>query len=194
MSCYNKFSHYSDSNCLRGFPDIPVSHVSGRASSVRVTTLLIPKMNFTCNASIVGFTVAGRSLSGGSHSKIQIWHKNNSQNSNIYYQAGYSVSVHVPYNAVSGGVCMAARRIVGNIFWCLLHNSLEVSVQSGDILGLELPRTNNDEIFFTSGHGGPVNYVFEHRLNSNVNYSLNGSYSRALQLPQIVFNFTSGNP
>ena len=166
-----------------------MSDVSGRTTSDGVTTLLIPEMNFMCNVSIIGFTVAGRSLNRGLHSKVQIWRRNSSQNSDMYYQAGSSISVHVPYSAVSGVVCMAAQRMVGNTFWCILHDNLKVSVQQGDILGLELPRTNNDEIFFTSG--GPVNHVFEHQLNSNINYFLNGSYSRA-QLPQILFNFTSG--
>ena len=184
-----RISHYSDTNCIRGFPDIPVSDVSGRTNNDRVTTLLIPEMNFTCNVSIIGFTVAGRSLNRGPHSKVQIWRRNSSQNSDMYYQAGNGISVHVSYSGTSS-VCTIAQRFTGNTFWCILQENLKVSVQSGDILGLELPRTNNDEIFFTSG--GPTNHVFKHQLDSNVNYFLNGSYSRA-QLPQIVFNFTSGN-
>ena len=48
------FPHYSGSNCIRGFPDIPVSQVDGRTTTTNMTTLLIPEMNFTRNASIIG--------------------------------------------------------------------------------------------------------------------------------------------
>ena len=85
---------------------------------------------------------------------------------------------------------MAARRIVGDTFWCILNDNLQVSVQPGDILGIELPRTSNIEILFTNG--GPVNYVFNGRPGSTVNLSNNESFSKVQQLPQIVFNLTSG--
>ena len=140
--------------------------------------------------------MAGRGLNTSPRSQIQIWHKNSSQNSNIYYQSGNSISVHVPYSADSGDVCMAARRIVGDTFWCILHYGLQITVQPGDILGLLLPATDtyDNEIFFTNG--GPVNHVFEHQadqLGSIVNLSdTNRSYSIVQQLPQITFNLTSG--
>ena len=173
----------SDNNCIRGFPDIPVSEV-GPHTRNSITTLLIPEMNFTCNATIVGFIVAGRNLDIYSwpYSRVQIWHRNSSQNSSVYYQVRFGFFV-------TFGVCVAARAIVNDTFWCILRDRLQVSVRPGDILGLELP--NNDEIFFTSG--GPVNYIFGHRPNSNVNLSNNGTYSNAQQLPQIVFNLTSGD-
>ena len=151
-------------------------------------------MNFTCTASIIGFIVAGRHLNGGPHSRIQVWRKNSSENSPVYYQASQNVPVNVPSNRLSGGVCLAVRRIVEDSFWCILRDNWKVSVKPGDILGLELPRTGGDEILFTSG--GLINYEFENRLpvGSNVNLSRipNGSYSNTQQLPQILFNFTSG--
>ena len=143
-------------------------------------------MNFNCNATIVGFIVAGANLNNGPHSQVQIWHKNSSQSSIVYYLVG-SFSV----DTLSGStVCVAEGAIISNTRWCILRDNFQISVQPGDIFGLELPRTNNDEIFFTSG--GPVNYVFGRQLDSNVNLSNNGSYSNAQQLPQIVFNLTSG--
>ena len=172
--------------CIRGFPDIPVSEVGDRTRNTKLITLLIPEMNFTRNASIVGFIVTGRSLSGGSHSKVQFWRMNNSQNSAAYYRVG-NVSLHV--HTSSGGVCIT-RTVVGNTLLCILHDNLQVSIQPGDIFGLELPRTGTDEIWFTNG--GPVNHVFEHQLGSYANLSDNGSYSNAQQLPQIILNFTSG--
>ena len=183
----------TSSDCIRGFPNIPVSEVGHHTKNITNTTVLIPGMNFTCNASIVGFIVAGRALDREPHSQIQIWRKNSSQNSAVYYRASHSVNVSVP-NARSGGVCMAARRIIGNTFWCILKNNMQFTVQSGDILGLVLPNTTNNEILLTNG--GPVNHVFElqGQLGSYVNLSTpyNRNYSVTQLLPQIAFNLTSG--
>ena len=85
---------------------------------------------------------------------------------------------------------MAARAIVGDTLWCILYNTYRISVQPGDILGIELPSTRNTEILFTNG--GPVNYVFDGQPGSTVNLSNNESFSKAQQLPQIVFSLTSG--
>ena len=75
--------------------------------------------------------------------------------------------------------------------WYILHENLQVSVQPGDILGLELPATDSVEILFTNR--GPTNYIFRHsnQLDSNTNLSLNGR-ATAQQLPQITFNLTAG--
>ena len=100
-----------------------------------------------------------------------------------------NIHIHQGYNYV----CKAAQIIIGDTFWCILRDYYRVSVQFGDILGLELPATNSDEILFTSG--GPINYIFRHpnQLDPNANLSLTGS-STAQQLPQIIFNLTSGKP
>ena len=171
-----------------------MSEVGNHTSNINTTTLLIPEMNFTCNASIVGFTLAGRNLSN--NFQIQIWRKNSFHNSTVYYQVGHSVSVIV----LSEDVCLAVQNIVGNTFWCILRDHYQVSVQPGDILGLELPRTDDDGIWFTNG--GPVNYEFDNQLDPDpnrsitVNLSSDGTPSYSLnitqQLPQIIFNLTSG--
>ena len=178
------FSHYSDSNCIRGFPDVPVSEVGSRTITTNMTTLLIPAMNFTCTASVVGFIVSGRNLSDGPPSRVQIWRKI-SQSSGSYYQVGSaSIIIH--------DVCAANQRIVGDTYLCILYKNFRVLVQPGDILGLELPATDSDEILFTNR--GPTNYIFRHpdRLDSNTILSLNESSATAQQLPQIIFNLTTG--
>ena len=150
-----------------------------RSSTV---TLLIPAMNFTCNATIAGFVVAGTRLNSAPHSQLQIWRKDSSQNS-VYYKTG-SISVNT-----AGSVC-AAWKIVNITYWCTLFEVSRLSVQPGDILGLQLPR--NFEILFTNG--GPINFIHErvYQLNSTVTLSHNESDSITQQLPQIILNFTSG--
>ena len=153
-----------------------------------MTTLLIPEMNFTCTASVVGFIVSGRNLSDGLHSRVQIWRKSSSQSSGRYYQ------VPLGNVTIDDRSCVAMQAIVDDSsYLCILQDNFQVSVQPGDILGLELPATDNDEILFTNR--GPTNYIFRHsnQLDSNTNLSLNESSATAQQLPQIIFNLTSGN-
>ena len=146
--------------------------------------MIIPEMNFTCNASIIGFIVAGRELSFTLHSQIQIWQKNSLQNF-VYNKVG-GISVNM---AGYGGV-HAAQRTFSNARWCILLDAAQVSVESGDILGLELP-DNNCGVYFTKG--GPENCVFQNQLGSTVNFSNDSSCMHSQhQLPQISFNFTSG--
>ena len=162
-----------------------------RTEGSRVTTLLIPEMNFTCNASIVGFivTVTGQSFYRSPYSKIQIWRNQTS----TYYRVGSGISM----NFRNSGPCVAtSRSYEGRLLWCILRDTLQISIQPGDILGIELPAIararNHAEIFFT--RGGPINYVFEHQISSssNVDLSSHGISSKVKQLPQIAFNLTSG--
>ena len=60
-------------DCIRGFPNIPVSGRDRRTNASSITALLIPGMNFMCNVMIVGFTVAGQNFYRQPYSKIQIW-------------------------------------------------------------------------------------------------------------------------
>ena len=179
------FSHYSESSCIRGFPDVPVSEVGSRTTTNMITLRLIPEMNFTCTASVVGLIVSGRDLGGSPHSRVQIWRKSASisQSFGRYYKVG-NVPVH-------DGSCVAMREIVGDTHWCILQDNFRVSVQPGDILGLELPATNSDEVLFTNG--GPTNYIFNHS-ESSIPFLINGSSATVQQLPQIIFNLASGKP
>ena len=137
-------------------------------------------MNFTYNATIAGFIVAGTRFR---NSRIQIWRQNYSQPGTFY-----KVQPDITVNGTSG--CASRVRIAMDIRFCILK-SMAVSVQPGDFLGLEIPRTDeNSGIYFTSG--GPENYVFTGALNSSVKLANNSNY-RVVQLrPQIAFNLTSG--
>ena len=161
-----------------------MSEVGSRTTTTNMITLLIPEMNFTCTASVVGLIVSGTDLNKDPHSQIQIWRKSSSQSSGSYYQVE-SVSIH-------DDTCVAMQEVASDTYWCILRDNFRVSVYPGDILGLELPATNDDEIFFINQ--GPTNYIFRHsnQLDSNANLSLNGSSETTQQLPQIIFDLTSG--
>ena len=148
----------------------------------KVLTILIPDMNFTYNATIAGFVVAGTSFKKEPH-KIQIWRQNYSQPDTYSY---YKAQPDIIVNGTSG--CASRVKIAKNIKFCILK-SMAMSVQPGDFLGLEIPQTNkNSGIYFTSG--GPKNYVFIGALNSSVELANNSKVFQ--QRPQIAFNLTSG--
>lgn len=156
---------------------MPVFGVGGHT-----TTTLIPDMNFTNNVTIAGFIVAGRRFNQNPHS-IQIWRQNCSQ-PGTYYQVELDITVNIME-------CSVQYRF-GNfrLLSCILNDKHRVRVQPGDFLGLELSQihnTSNSEICFTSG--GPMNYIFEHKLNSPAELS-NSTVQRR---PQIAFNLTLGS-
>ena len=165
---------------------MPVFEVDHRTTNDSVMTMLIPAMKFTKNATIAGFTVAGTMFNRKPHSKIQIWRQNTSQPC-VYYKVQPNITVN------ANTVCISLVKVVNNIRSCIL-NTMAVSVQPGDFLGLELPQTsNNSEIYFTSG--GPDNYVFRGALNSPVELVNESDFmvDRVQQQPQIIFSLTSGN-
>ena len=152
--------------------------------------MLIPDMNFTCNTTIATLTFTGFNGQGGQNLRVQIWRQSSSQES-VYYRTGNPIPVNI--DRQRSAVCSdGIPRIASRTYFCILNREYRVSVQPGDILGLEIPPDNDDDIdiFFTKG--GPTNYVFKELLNDTVNLSNNSE--TALQLPQISFGFTSGKP
>ena len=175
--------------CSKGFPDIPIGHVSAQTHSDDVITRIIPEMTFTCNAIIFGFTVAGLRLYPSPHAKIQIWRKI----SDYEYKIVSEINVYTNASAQNEDrVCVHSRPAICAVVWCVLTDDSHVTVQPGDILGLELPAVRNSEVYFADR--GPTNYVFSGRVNSTISL-LNDNdpeMSKVQQLPQITFNLTSG--
>ena len=149
---------------------------------------LIPEMNFTCHGVITGYTAALRDQNGDQDPVIQIWRKNTSQ-------PGY-------YNKTSAGIAINNTLCIGGlakvssnreVFHCSLNLSNVVAVQPGDILGLELPSRDNDDIrlAFARVNNGPTGYVFRRQgLSSPV--ALSRHDWMTLWLPQITLEIGSG--
>ena len=170
------------SYCSNGFPerDRLVSDVAlRRGPAIR----LIPEMNFTCNGTITGFTFAGSLENRQQESPmIQVWRENNSQPSE-YYRTGANITIEE-------ASCMGGfTEVLDRVFRCDLNEIVQVSVQPGDILGLELPSANNDAIAlsFANVTKGPINYVFSvEKLPSSLTAALSESDSVNRHLPQIT--------
>ena len=180
----------SGSECTQGFPSNPAFMEETIADDTRRVTVLIPDMNFTCNTTIAALTFTGVNGRGEQDLRVQIWRQNSSQEG-VYYRTMNPIPVNTDnerFAVCSDGI----PRIASRTYFCILNREYRVSVQPGDILGLEIPPNNDDDIdiFFTKD--GPTNYVFKEQLNDTVNLSNNSEI--ASQLPQISFGFTSGKP
>ena len=95
-------------------------------------TRLIPEMNFTCDGTIVGFTVAVDEQNRDEDPMIQVWRENISQ-PGVYYKTTADI-------AIDEAVCVdGLTEVYSEVFQCKLNGTAQVSVQAGDVLGLELP-------------------------------------------------------
>lgn len=164
--------------CTSGFPDTVSPVGSGRGNGTQVTTRLFPDLRFGCSGTIVRMVVAVVNRAGRQSPKVQIWRKSETE-SGIYYRHGPDIPV-----VDDSSVCIR-HRLSGGLFRCIVNETFRISVQSGDILGLELPPENDDDFDIYFKTGGPLNYVFEEQLDCSVNvFEADGQSN---DLPQINF-------
>ena len=133
------------------------------------------------------FTVTGRTRNGKVDPKIQIWRENKAQ-CGTYYKPVADI-------VIEGSSCDNLTIISDPLqavktYLCSLKTSAVVSVQPGDILGIELPPRNDSdfELYFTIG--GTMNYIFQQQLSSTVQLATKVSVSE--DLPQIKLDVLSG--
>ena len=155
-----------------------------------MTTILFPNVSFGCAGKIVRMKVASsRNRNKQKSPKVQIWRKNETQpGAHMYYKPGLDIPI-----VKDNSVCARAS-YSGGIFRCTLNERFQVSIQPGDILGLELP-PNSDIYFsnFTLTEGQTlVNYEFEGKLNATVN-TFQAAHRRN-GLPQINLLVILGTP
>ena len=147
---------------------------------------------FTCNGTVTGFTVAGIEQRGQQDAIIQIWREDLSHsNQGVYYNAGADIAI------ICENELAVVREIAGNnnrgVFHCNLTKSSKVTVQAGDILGLEIPPPANDDflVLYAISTKAPENFVFDSRpLASPV--SVCNASSINYQLPQLIVQVVSG--
>jgi hypothetical protein len=162
------------------------------SSNVHVaTTVLFPNLTFGCNGTIVRLTIAvadNYSLEewGQSAPKIQIWKENQS-----IYKSG-------PEILISNSSCVDLT-LNERILQCTLSEAARISVQPGDILGLEIPPItighNGYKILFKASNE-PTAHIFLHHQDepSTVNqYDLSEADDITSQLPQIIPLVILGN-
>ena len=177
--------YYAGGFCSNGFPD----RVEFGGFSQGITTRLIPEMRFTCTGTIVGYSVSLRIIPRPReyYPEIQIWRENSSQ-PGVYYKKQDAIVINTT-------ACNAVYSNNNRVFNCTLNKSAQIPVQSGDILGLELPSiVNYTRRGMTSTRSGsaPTNYVFE-QLSLSSPVLLSNRSSLDYELPQIAFEIDSGS-
>ena len=135
-----------------------------------IETRLLLSMNFTCHGTIIGWTASGRAREGTQYPQLQVWRANSSQEQDIYYKPGQDIQVDT-----EGSACETITNTCDQIFQCNLTASNQVSVQPGDILGVELPLTLNSgfDLFFVSIPGTQNHLIFRQQLSTTVNAAHN---------------------
>ena len=126
-------------------------------------------MNFTCHGTIVGWTVTGERVQCKTqYPEFQIWRADPSQGSDYYYKPGQDIPVNP-----DGSACEIVTKTCGQIFQCTLRADYQVSVQPGDVLGVELPPSNSSGfyLYFISIPGTQNHYIYREQLQSSVNIS-----------------------
>lgn len=123
-------------------------------------------MKFTCSGTIVGWTVAGRQRGGGTqYPKLQVWREDSSRR-DYYNKQGRDIQVDA-----QGSACELITQTCGQVFQCRLRSTNRVTVQSGDILGVELPPKDNSsgfDLYFISVPNTQDHYIFRRQLDSSV--------------------------
>ena len=121
-------------------------------------------MRFTCPGVIVGWTVAGRRGRGTQYPKLQVWREDGSQR-DLYNKQGGEIQIDA-----GGTACETITQTCGQIFQRRLREVNQVSVQPGDILGVELPAVTSSsgfDLFFISVPNTQDHYIFRRQLLSS---------------------------
>ena len=202
--------------CTDGFPKtLFFSENRSRTESVSEygtqTTILIPDMNFTCSGIIKAVTVVttgkdrsmaissqGNKKNGNQNPKLQIWRRANAKNKGglFYLKIELMLNMMICTENDIDKVWVSRNQTTRNasIFNCTPKAAAkkpEVSVQDGDILGIELPPMDTDadfEFYFTEH--GPQNCIFSGSM-WKINLKKNNC-SGVSQQPQIQFDIKPG--
>ena len=122
----------------------------------RVSTIIVPEMSFTCSGTVTHWRAAGVFRTGGNadtNSVLSIW-RERSNEAGKYDRIG----------RIELGICGSENPApsVSGVYECALATNM-VLVQSGDIIGIELPSANSVkfQLHFYDTNSGPANYVFD---------------------------------
>ena len=169
--------------CTMGFPTT-VSDCSGSNCVTRQGTFIVPDMRFTCSGTVTGWRASGeRIFNGNKNSALIIWRKTGSES-----------ETYDNVDRIELGACAGQRVETGmnNVYECILDQGDRVSVQPGDIIGIETPRpvNGNFRLYFVDSSDGPTNYIF----NSGAPQTINLDDSNLLidqLVPQISLTVTA---
>lgn len=135
---------------------------------------LVPNMNFTCRGKITRVMMVGKLRNGTQGMKLHIWRKDGNENG-IYQRSGREVRL-------SPDICTESENST-TLFNCQLPKMMQVSVEPGDILGIELPPQNLAAFEpYSVSEPGLTNYIFRYnQLSSTIDFCSAFNRSPAFQ-------------
>ena len=158
---YHQFILIISVPCTNGFPSVLSQDRAGSTgdNSNELTTRLFPDMEFRCSGKIESLMVAvnHRNSGRGISPRVQVWRENRAT-PGVYYKT----TVDIP---ISKSLSYCTLNNSTGLMQCDLRNTSLNGVQSGDILGLELPAPDSTglEIVFVGGNSF-TSLVFRRRL------------------------------
>lgn len=144
-------------------------------------TRLIPAMTFNCHGTITGWRVAGTVGQGTKFPRVQIWRRNTTMSEGYYMSQSISMAGTV-----------SSMEVDCAIFNHNLDEGARVSVQPGDILGIELPPSNDQAFDILYKTSAPLNYVYRKQLPATTNLQNSDLFAILKDQPLIDFNIIPG--
>ena len=158
------------------------SHGCGtRATHREVLTRIIPDMMFTCTGTVVKWRAAGMYDSESVNAMLDIWR----ERSDVF--GTYDKVATIELGTCGSGVEATQVTGLSDVYECTLPESMRVSVEPGDIVGIEIARRRdyNFRLYFDDTNGGPTNYEFDGQFST---VTLSQSDSTSQDQPQISLN------
>lgn len=140
---------------------VSVSCVTGgqaRGLANTIETRIVPDKEFNCCGTITGWRMAGRAGPGTQFPVLQIWRKNNNT-CGEYSRTGQSVIME---NSVP------SQQVDCDVIEHTLNERDRISVQPGDVIGVELPPLFDQAFQVLFEPGGELNYVYKQQLPDTV--------------------------
>ena len=177
--------------CTGGFPPTVSGCTDcdfGKESNIAITRI-IPEMSFTCSGTVSYWRAAGEFQGGGNpnvYAVLSVWRKRSG--SGIYDRVDGRIRLGICGSGVQATLVMG----MSNVYECTLPQSERVSVQPGDIVGIELSGRNNDRFrLYFDDNSGPTNYIFNGRSPWLWTVSLNANHETEPAQPQVSLTMQS---
>ena len=166
--------------CTSG-TDCGTREVDTGSNSQRPRTRIIPSLTFTCSGTVTHWRAAGEFRNGGNaNSVLSIWRERSGGSGTYDRIDGIELGIcgsEDPTPSVAG---------MSGVYECTLPQNDRVSVQSRDVIGIELPGENQADfrLYFDDTNNAPTNYVFS---DHDTTFSLSQAISseQTFDQPQI---------
>ena len=178
--CHGLLSYTEASACHKGFLSSVTGCIGCGTGGESAATRLIPDKHFTCHGAVVGWRAAGilsdNSSLPNNNAMLGIWRESST--------GTYNKIATIELGTCGSGVEAPIVAGESNVYECSLPENLRVTVQPGDILGIDIGAASGGHGFrLVFINGGPTNYVFNGHPSTA---TLSQSDSIVQERPQVI--------